>query len=330
MTFAQLLGAASDPPANTNSCWPPLERLKGQARKTASGTEWPKISIVTPNYNYAASLDRTMQSVLLQDYPNLEYIVIDDGSTDDSVFVIKKYEKRLGYWEYQPNQGQYSAINRGFSQATGEICAWINSDDILLPWTLHAAAEIFAQFSEVKWLMGQPSQIQNGVVHNVDPASPHPREFIEAGLYNGTQLGWIQQESCFWRRSLWDTAGPLDVRYRYAADYELWTRFAAHAELHVATTLLGGFSVWEQNRSRVNYDRYAAEVQKVVENLSESARNKRETFHGELAAFERVKHVTGFRWLVRRWRNLQRHSGPVIRRNVDTASYEITRESFFR
>jgi hypothetical protein len=198
-----------------------------------------------------------------------------------------------------------------------------------LPWTLHAVAEFFAQFPEVKWLMGQPSQIQDGVVHNVHPAGPRPREFIESGLYNGAQLGWIQQESCFWRRSLWDAAGPLDVRYHYAADYELWTRFGAHAELHVVTTLLGGFSVWGRNRSRVNHDRYLAEVQKVVENLPESARNKRETFRGELAAFERVKHITGFRWLVRRWRNLQRHSGPVIRRNVDTASYEMTRESFF-
>ncbi len=118
----------------------------------------------------------------------------------------------------------------------------------------------------------------------------------------------------------------MDVRYRYAADYELWTRFAAHAELHVVTTLLGGFSVWGQNRSRVHHDRYMAEVQRVVENLPELARDKRKTFHSELAAFEHVKHFNGFRWLMRRWMNLQSTAEPVNWRNVSRASYEMARE----
>ena len=106
----------------------------------------PKISIVTPNFNYGRFLERTLTSVLGQDYPNFEYIVIDDGSTDDSVEIIRRHEARLAHWETGVNRGQYVSIGRGFERATGEIFGWLNSDDAYLPGTLSLVAEIFATF----------------------------------------------------------------------------------------------------------------------------------------------------------------------------------------
>ena len=115
-------------------------------------TDCPKISIVTPNFNYGKFLERTLTSVLDQDYPNLEYLVIDDGSTDDSVEIIRRHEARIAHWETGVNRGQYVSITRGFARATGEIFGWLNSDDAYPPGALSLVAEIFATFPQIEWL----------------------------------------------------------------------------------------------------------------------------------------------------------------------------------
>ena len=113
---------------------------------------FPRISIVTPSFNQGQFLEQTIRSVLSQGYPNLEYIIIDGGSTDGSVEIIKRYEKQIFFWCSEKDKGHYDAINKGFSRSTGDILAWINSDDIYFPWTLMTVATMMSSVPEVQWL----------------------------------------------------------------------------------------------------------------------------------------------------------------------------------
>jgi glycosyltransferase involved in cell wall biosynthesis len=197
----------------------------------------PKISIVTPNYNGEVYLEETIKSVLSQNYPNLEYIIIDGGSTDDSVAIIRKYESQLAYWVSEPDKGLYEAIQKGFDKSTGEIMAWINSDDMFHSKAFFTVAEIF-KYNEVQWLQGTPTTYDEmGRTVFVESL----KRWSKLDYYLGN-FKWIQQESVFWRRSLWETSGSkIDVSLKYAGDLELWLRFFRHEKLYVTHALLGGF-----------------------------------------------------------------------------------------
>jgi len=240
------------------SVWPSAPSLGGDA----SGS-WPRISIVTPNFNGAATLENTILSILQQNYPSLQYIVSDDGSTDESVEIVRRLEARLSSWDTHENIGQYATINKGFAQADGEIFAWLNSDDFYFPWTLRLVGEIFRSYPEVQWIMGQPSTTWRGAACRVRPVRAYNRGLISWGLHYGRGLGVVQQESCFWRRSLWEKVGGLDTRWSRAADFELWTRFAQYAELVTTEALLGGFHRTGANRSVVHADKYGYEVAQI-------------------------------------------------------------------
>ena len=318
-----------------NSIWPWVDALADLHRDDdgpAHRPPWPKISIVTPNFNYGELVETTIRSVLVQGYPNLEYIVIDDGSTDGSVAAIEPYRSRLAYFEHQENQGQYPAINKGFAHATGDVFGWINSDDVYLPWTLRAVGTIFARHPEVQWVTGHPCRIHEGTVHTVGRLTPYPREVVREGFFHGGPggVGWIQQESCFWRRSLWETAGPLRTELRYAADYELWTRFARHADLYAASTILGGFSVrGQQNRSIANRGRYIEEVNRVFAEIGAAKGSRQADLRRALAAYKRVERLPGVRGAVRRLLGLKRLKGPVMKWDFDQAMYRVYHKSFY-
>ncbi len=219
-------------------------------------TVLPKISIVTPNKNGAQFLEACMLSILNQQYPDLEYIVIDGGSSDNSVEIIKKYEKRLAFWASEPDKSPAEAINKGFQHATGSIMAWLNSDDLLFPDSLRIAAEIFTAFPEVDWIMGRPTFVdaKGDIIKKFfinKELTPRPLFVTESmftawtrwskhRFYNNDFLA-IQQESTFWRRSLWAQCGNRLNAEALAFDFDLWLRFFDHAQLYTTTAALGGF-----------------------------------------------------------------------------------------
>ena len=223
----------------------------------------PKISIVTPCLNGADYLAEAMDSVLGQGYPNLEYVVIDGGSTDGSVEIIKKRASYLAHWESEPDRGHAHALNKGFSRTTGEIMGWLNADDILHRGSLTLLAQVFGRFPEVQWLTGQQSHLdERGSVVAVHPPRSWVRMMFLAGDYR-----WIQQESTYWRRALWEKAGArLDESYGLASDFELWVRFFRHAQLQTTSGLVGGFRFHARQRTQGQIEAYEAEAQQVVVN----------------------------------------------------------------
>ncbi len=204
-------------------------------------------SIVTPSYNQARFLDASMTSVLSQP-GEIEYIVMDGGSTDGSREIIERHASRLAHWQCEEDGGQYDAITRGFARATGDVLAWLNSDDVYVPGAFATVAEIFAQFPEIDWLT-TTAQIRwdaEGRIARVLNVPGYSREGYLAGEHlpsgRNFSVGWIQQESTFWRRSLWQNAGAqIGAGYPLAGDFELWARFFKHAELYAVEVPLGGF-----------------------------------------------------------------------------------------
>jgi glycosyltransferase involved in cell wall biosynthesis len=223
---------------------------------------FPKLSVVTVSFNQAPYLEQTILSVLGQEYPNLEYIIIDGGSTDGSVEIIKKYESRLSYWTSEKDNGMYDGLRKGLEKSTGEIMAWINSDDIFHPKSFFVAAEIFSNFKAVEWLQGIPSVIDE------QGRTVYIKDFRQWSKYNYflEDKEHIQQESTFWRRSLWEKAGAkLDISLKLAGDYELWMRFFSHAKLYCVKTILGAFRMRAANQlSLERMGEYNAEVSAVL------------------------------------------------------------------
>src|ERR1022692_1920792 len=183
---------------------------------------YPKISIVTATFNQASFIEETILSVLDQQYPNLEYIIIDGGSNDGTVDIIKKYEHCLAYWISEKDAGLYDALNKGFQKATGEIMSWLNSDDILHRRSLSMVASAFMDFPMIEWLGGVPSQIdEKGRSIWVGVETPWNKY-----RYLNLDYKYIQQEGIFWRRSLWEKSGGyISTEYEIASDLELWSRF---------------------------------------------------------------------------------------------------------
>ncbi|MCG6552964.1 MAG: glycosyltransferase [Candidatus Magnetominusculus sp. LBB02] len=200
----------------------------------------PKITIVTPSYNQGQYLEECILSILGQGYPNLEYIIMDGGSSDNSAEIIKKYEDRLAYSKSAPDDGQYAAINEGLKRATGDIMGWLNSDDKLHDGALWLVALVFSAMPEVQWIMGRPTVWgEDGVLSNV--LTPLPLWSRQMYLEGRIGPPHIQQESVFWRRALWEAAGGhLDTSLKYAGDMELWARFFRFADLYSVDALIGG------------------------------------------------------------------------------------------
>lgn len=253
----------------------------------------PRISIVTPSYNQAAFLEDTIHSVLSQDYPNLEYIVVDGGSTDGSVDIIRRYEKYLAYWVSEKDRGAADAIAKGFSRATGTILAYLNSDDLYLPGSLHAIVEtmrdpaVDVAYGNTYWIDS------SGNILGERRQTP----FVRMGyLYGGFDL---QQPATFWRRDLYSKCGGMDPSYQFAFDTDLFTRFATHGarfkhvnkfvasfRIHPQSKSSNQFAICERELQRLRQDHLPFPFQSIrarcVRNLARVQRTLRYTVQGDL------------------------------------------------
>ena len=227
----------------------------GERERLVSGK--PRISIVTPSFNQGRFLEQTMRSVLDQDYPDLEYIVVDGGSTDDSVDIIRRYADRLASWISEPDRGQTDALNKGFSRATGDIVAWINSDDFYYPGAFAAAVERFRADPDLGLLYGRGNRVAESgqVICEFEATRPFDLDALVYGV------DYILQPTTFMRRQALHEVGAFDPHLHYAFDWELWMRLgerfkagmldrivAAGREYPAAKTFTGGFPRAEEIR----------------------------------------------------------------------------------
>jgi hypothetical protein len=213
------------PKAVGKSGWPWTVETPQMPETMPDGKAWPRISIVTPSYNQGRYIEETIRSILLQGYPTLEYIIMDGGSTDQTVAIIRKYQRWLTYWVSGPDGGQTDAINKGFARTTGEILNWINSDDRLEPNALRRIGSAFAAADDdVGAVVGMANfAYPDGTL---SPCN-FPAEFSRASLFKWTLAPvWFMQPACFFTKDAWQFAGPLPTSLHYCMDVALWIKIA--------------------------------------------------------------------------------------------------------
>lgn len=247
---------------------------------SVANTSWPKISLVTPIFNSARYLEAAIRSVISQGYPNLEYIIVDGGSTDGSLAIISKYASQLHAWISEPDRGMYDALNKGFARSTGEIMGWISATDMLHAGSLFAVGSVFQTFPEVEWITGRPTGFND---EGMPVEILNLRRWSRIPFLAGANR-YIQQESTLWRRSLWERAGGrMDDSRRNGNDFELWVRFFRYAKLYSVDALIGGF--------RSHPDSIG------LQNLAECHRVHDEIIEQELASLPKAESLRRFRAL---------------------------------
>lgn len=221
---------------------------------------WPKISVITPSYNQAEFLERTLKSVLDQNYPNLEYIVIDGGSTDGSVDIIRRYEDRLAYWVSERDRGQTDAINKGFRRATGEWVAWQNSDDIYYPGSFIDFASAARAHPEVDLIIGNINLIDrfDQVLRDIHYVKPSHGALLAEGMV-------LTNQAAFWRRRVHDEIGLLDESLDCSFDYEWFLRLTkGRLGINVSRTW-GGYRLHDATKTSTFNQKFVEENARILQ-----------------------------------------------------------------
>lgn len=211
------MGLIEDLPVSRKTSWPWNEETSPDVYDLSK--DWPKISIVTPSYNQGQYIEETIRSVLLQNYPNLEYIIIDGGSTDNTIEIIKKYEKWIAFWVSEPDNGQTHAINKGFYKSDGKVIAWLNSDDFYLNGAIKKLLEV-TDVSKPQILFGNSILFDDikKMQWESDIISDHQK-------YDISVIDYIIQPSSFFTVYAWELTKPLNEHLDFAFDWDLFIRF---------------------------------------------------------------------------------------------------------
>ena len=295
---------------------------------TCKPSNLPKISLVTPVYNSAKYVEQTICSVLAQNYPNLEYFIIDGASTDGTLDVIRKYESQISGWISEPDNGMYDALNKGFARTSGEIMGWISATDQLHTGGLAVVGSVFHDLPEVEWITGRPTLFnEQGMTIEIGNIPHWSRYRFLAGANR-----YIEQESTYWRRSLWEKAGAhVDSSCRNGADFELWVRFFRHAKLYPVDALIGGFRAHGDSLGLTNLD----EVHRTHDAYIEAELNS-VPWGKSIRLFRRMDRTIGsipkLRWfwdrfVIRRLRNSRgQYRAPTITYNKTEEKFVLARE----
>jgi glycosyltransferase involved in cell wall biosynthesis len=234
--------------------------------KIMNNSNLPSMTIVTPSLNQGSFIEETIVSVLSQQYPRLEYIITDGGSTDNTLDVLKKYAGKI-QWYSEKDNGQTDAINKGLGMATSEIVAYLNADDILLPGSLLPVAEIFARHKNIQWLTGQ-CRIINESGKDIRPLiSLYKNLLLYSRSYQGLLItNYISQPATFWCRSLMDRCGLLDESLHYVMDYDYWLRLWKIMPPFVLHKDVAGFRIQDNSKttSAGHLDKYIKEEQLII------------------------------------------------------------------
>lgn len=217
------------------------------------------VSIVTPSFNQAPYLEQTLRSVLEQEYPSLEYIVVDGASTDASVDIIKKYMDRLTWWVSEKDSGQGDAINKGLARASGEIIAWLNSDDTYLPNTISSAVKIFEQNPDVVLVYGDMLAVdENGQTTNV-------LKYSQLSLEDLLCFQIIGQPAVFFRRAAYEKAGSLDTTFHFLLDHHLWIRIAQQGKILHVPQVWAAARYHAQAKNRLKASEFGREAFRILD-----------------------------------------------------------------
>ena len=247
------------PPPKGKTGWPWTDETQQLPDAMHDGTKWPCVSVITPSYNQGQFLEETIRSVLLQGYPNLEYIIIDGGSTDQSVAIIEKYEAWLAYWTSKPDRGQSHAFNKGLQRAKGQVVACLNSDDMYLSGTLQQVLRYYLQHEEVDIVYGD-CQVINDKGHPTTIYRSRPFD-----LFRELCLNSMNQPSVFMKRRVVDLVGYFDENLHYTMDIDYWFRAALHVEFAYIPVELTAFRISEHSKTGVTLIPFARERREVLE-----------------------------------------------------------------
>jgi glycosyltransferase involved in cell wall biosynthesis len=242
--------------------WPWTAQIGAALPIIPDAGSWPSITVITPSYNQARFIEETIRSVLLQGYPNLQYVVIDGGSADGSIEIIKKYSPWLAYWVSEPDRGQSHAINKGFARSHGEVVTWLNSDDVLQEHSLLTIGHYFVENPTCEFLAGL-SEIRDVTGTEILwPVNDLPLSLTELLEY---PLGrYLAQPSVFFTRSTLAAVGRLNEQLHYAMDLDFWLRIAEHHRIEILPQKLSWMRMHDNAKTFRENVRVYTEVESII------------------------------------------------------------------